>query len=199
MFNTALCVMPKNWPGFISYSSSKSYQLLATQLYLHLWIRTVPTVSSTDIKICNKTRQGAPKCERCARGDGTWGVSSPPGGKPGKQSSAWPQGGAARPGRHVGLPSNPISRKALCHLHPILLPTGNEQLSSQFHPPVRSPPNTPWFKFQGPLTQQWHVTSGELARKGQLQHNGVCQPAHRAQRAKFIWNVHYPASILKLV
>lgn len=72
---------------------------------------------------------------------------------------------------YVGLPSNPISRKALCHLHPILLPTGNEQLSSQFHPSVRSPLNTPWFKFQGPLTQQWHVTSGELARKGQLQHN----------------------------
>lgn len=171
MFNTALCVMPKNWPGFISYSSSKSYQLLATQLYLHLWIRTVPTISSgqcdsTDIKICNETRQGAPKCEHCAGGDGTWVVSSPPGGS--RENRAQRDHRVALQGRagYAGLPSNPISRKALCHLHPILLPTGNEELSSQFHPPVRSPPNTPWFKFQSPLTQQWHVTSGELARKG---------------------------------
>lgn len=46
---------------------------------------------------------------------------------------------------YMGLPSNPIIRKALFHLHSILLPRGFKQLSSQFCPPITAPNTHPGF------------------------------------------------------
>lgn len=85
----------------------------------------------------------------------------------------------------LGLPSSFISRKALFHLYPLLLPTGNKQLSTQFHPPVCSPPNAPWFKFQSPLTVTCNQLLENLPEKANYNIKEWVtfqfpEPAHRA-------------------
>ena len=75
---------------------------------------------------------------------GIWGVSSPPGWQPWRQS--WHHGRRWYIMRlsYIALPSNPIIRKALLHLHPILWPRGNkQQLSSQFCTPTTDPNTHP--------------------------------------------------------
>lgn len=144
-----------------------------------------------------RTLQRAPKCVCCAWGGAPWG------GQGGGCGDRAPLGRRAAhyEARLQGLPATPPLEKLISVSTQFCCPQGisSPAASPSSHTPFRPP--TPLLaphalvSVPKPIPQEWHVTIGLLARKGQLEHNGVFHvpvpwsSTHRAQRAKRIWNL----------